>query len=232
MMGIASEGEIDTSVEAMSRIQRMQLPSPQSCSNIEALREVAHQGGFISCQGCPRHPEKRNPVFAEGCPEHQTSESPIILFVMCDPSSPQHKGIIGCSTDGRVCPWCHTDTSANNFRERLYPLIVKVVPCVEKGKGGRYPTYCINAVLHGPERNAPPSSKAIKACSEVLRAYVHLLKPKLVVALGVMARTSLAYSFDLPDFEKTSHPLIRDGVVFWWTYHQAGRSFNRKTPRN
>lgn len=198
----------------------------EECNNIDTLREIANQGEFSCCQNCTRHPSRGNPIFAEGCPKHQTKGSPIILFVLRDPSSPQRKGVIGCSTDGRVCPWCHTDTSANNFRERLYPLIEEIFPQARVNEEGHYPVYCINAVLHGPNHNMPPSSKAVKACSYIFRAYVRLLKPALVVALGIDARTSVAYAFGLHGLEKASYPLIHDGTAFWWSYHQAGRSFN------
>jgi uracil-DNA glycosylase family 4 len=198
----------------------------EECTSIDSLKEIASQGGFSCCQDCPRHPNKGNLVFAEGCPEHQTRDSPIILFVARDPSSPQRKGVIGCSTDGRVCPWCHTDTSANNFREILYPLIERIFPKARMNEEGRYPVYCINAVLHGPKHNAPPPRKAIKACSHIVKAYVRLLKPKLVIALGVDARTSIEYAFGLRGLERTSYPFYKDGVAFWWSYHHSGRVFN------
>jgi len=198
----------------------------EECTNIDSLREIASQGGFSCCQNCPRHPDNGNPVFAEGCPKHQTKRSPIILFVFRDPSSPQRKGVIGCSTDGRVCGWCHTDTSANIFRERLYPLIEKSFPEARVNEEGRYPIYCINAVLHGPKRNTSPPRKAVKACSHILKAYVRLLKPKLVVAVGIDARISVEYAFGLHNLEKASSPLYKDGIAFWWSYHHSGRSFN------
>jgi uracil-DNA glycosylase len=198
----------------------------EECTNIDSIREIASQGGFSCCQNCPRHPGKSNPVFAEGCPVHQTKNSPIILFVFRDPSSPQHKDVIGCSVDGKVCGWCHTDTSANIFREKLYPLIEKSFPQARINSEGRYPIYCINAVLHGPTRNTPPPRKAVKACSHIVKAYVRLLKPKLVVAIGVDARTSVEYAFNLHNLKDASSPLYKDGVYFWWSYHHSGRSFN------
>jgi uracil-DNA glycosylase len=190
------------------------------------LRKIASRGKFSCCQDCPRHPNKGNPVFAEGCPEHQTRNSPIVLFIFRDPSSPQRNGVIGCSTDGRVCGWCHTDTSANIFREKLYPLVEKSFPQARMNSEGRYPIYCINAVLHGPTRNTPPPRKAVKACSCVVKAYVRLLKPKLVVAVGIDAINSVEYAFNLRNLKEASSPIYKNGVYFWWSYHPSGRSFN------
>ncbi|MEM1515723.1 MAG: hypothetical protein QXH24_06755 [Candidatus Bathyarchaeia archaeon] len=202
-----------------------ELIEPEKCKNIACLRENARRGKFLCCQDCPRHPLRGNPVFAEGCPLHQT-ESPLILFVFQDPASPKRRGVIGCSADGRVCPWCHTDFSAINFREKLFPLIKEIVPEIEVK--GRYRIYCINAVLHGPRYNAPPPTRALRSCSHILKAYVRLLRPKIVMGLGIKARYSLALAFGIQNFEKAPYPVIREGIAFWWTYHQAQRSFLKK----
>jgi len=198
----------------------------KECKSLDVLRKIASKGGFSCCKECPRHPSHGNPVFAEGCVIHQTENSPLILFVARDPSSPQRRGVVGCSTDGRVCPWCHTDVSANIFREKLYPLIEEAFPQMKANREGRYPVYCINAVLHGPKRNSPPPTKAIKACSYILKTYVCLLQPKLVVALGVDARLALEYAFDLKGLKESSFPIVYNGISFWWCYHPSGRSFN------
>ncbi|MEM5836034.1 MAG: hypothetical protein QW040_03535 [Candidatus Aenigmatarchaeota archaeon] len=114
-------------------------------------------GKFLCCQDCPRHPLRGNPVFAEGCSLHQT-ESPLILFVSQDPASPKRSGIIGCSADGRVCPWCHTDFSANNFREKLFPLIKKRLPGIEwMGVIG----FIVSMLFYMARDNMPPPTRAV-----------------------------------------------------------------------
>ncbi|MEM5836035.1 MAG: hypothetical protein QW040_03540 [Candidatus Aenigmatarchaeota archaeon] len=48
------------------------------------------------------------------------------------------------------------------------------------------------------------------------------------MGLGIKARYSLALAFGIQNFEKASYPVIREGIAFWWTYHQAQRSFLKK----
>ena len=193
---------------------------PEDCPNIHTLTESAERRELSCCRECPRNSKEDYPVFAAGCDIHQTP-SPTILFVFRDPSShPPDSRKKGCSWDGKVCPWCHTDGTAINF-QKLYHLIDGTEPNAEK----RHPVYCINAVLHGAKKNERPKAGSKKACSAVLRRYVELLNPKLTVALGRDAEKGLGYAFPVfgERFESknTALPVIVDGRAFWSTFHPS-----------
>lgn len=201
------------------------LLEPSECRTMDELRITARNKKLSPCGECPRHDD---PVFAVGCEKHQKQDSPTILFVFRDPSSPQKAGVTGCSADGRVCPWCHSDISANNFKEKLYPLILKEFPRAKQERG-RYPVYCINAILHGPCKNTRPPTRALKACSTIVKAYVNLLKPKLTVAVGLEVLRSLGFAYPpLLNLREALRPVIVEGNAFWWTYHPAPQSYNNK----
>jgi len=202
--------------------------NPEDCTTVTELERKAKDRQFSCCKECPRYSKDKYSVFAAGCSEHQITTTPLILFITRDPSRPVNPNTIGCNADENVCAWCHTDGSANNFREKLYPILERDLSEIRKRKDGRFPVYAINAVLHGPERNTRPSTKARDSCSHILKAYVNLLNPKLVVALGCVARDSLKKTFNLPNFKDASSPIEHDGRAFWWTFHPSPRSYNRK----
>jgi len=200
--------------------------NPDMCKCIKELRLKAKNREFNCCKECLRSSAEKYPIFAVGCEKHQTDKFPVILFVLRDPSSPQKEGITGCKQDGNVCYWCHDDPSAKNMGE-----IIEKIPGLKKDKGQRYPAYFINAVLHGAEKNQKPNSKTIKACSQILKTFIKLLKPKIVVALGLDARNAISYAYkkEMPNFKKKiTKPYIFDGMGFWWTYHTSPQSFNNK----
>lgn len=196
------------------------------CKTINDLYKNAKDCYFDCCQDCPRNIHKlkgTKPVFAAGCQNHQIDKSPLILFILRDPSIPQNKSVQGC-TDGNVCGWCHDDQSAKNFREILFPKLGI------ENYNDRYPVYSINAVLHGSKKNDKPPMKALHACSNIMKTYVRLLQPKLVIALGIDARNSIKRTYSLEKFEQADAPiassLVNTNIKFWWTFHPAPQSFN------
>jgi uracil-DNA glycosylase family 4 len=194
---------------------------------INNLRINSRAGDLDTCQQCPRHPENGFPVFAEGCEIHQNEQNPVILFLLRDPSSPKNKTIIGCSDDSRVCPWCHTDPSANNFREKIYPLLSGSVKILEKDKNGRYNVYFLNSVFHGPIKNTAPPAQAVRQCSNVVRDFISELKPKVIVALGREAQKSLKWIAGI-DTQNQSSPVISKDIAYFWSFHPGPQSFNNK----
>lgn len=202
---------------------------PDDCESIDELYKNAKECNFDCCQNCPINIHELKggeSVFASGCDKnHQTDKSPLILFVLRDPSIPQNKSVQGC-TDGNVCGWCHDDQSAQNFTKALFPKLGT------EGVNGRYPVYCINAVLHGSKKNEKPPKDAFNACSSIMKTYVRLLQPKLVIALGVDARNSIRRTFNLEQFERATapmaSPLVDSNTKFWWAFHPAPQSFNNK----
>src|SRR3990172_7236274 len=184
---------------------------PEDCKDIDTLRNGAQERKLDCCQECKRKSDEEFPVFAAGCSTHQTSISPKILFIFRDPHYQTCK-------DEQVCGWCHNDSSAKNFVEKIY-LILEMQESNE-----HHPIYCINSVLCGPEEgNSKPSVEVFKTCSNVLKAYVRLLKPKLVVACGNDARDRLADAFGIKrkEFKKAEKPVEKSGNHFFWSYHPA-----------
>jgi uracil-DNA glycosylase len=201
------------------------LQDPHECSDISTLRDLAKLGLFRCCETCPRNPNRGSRIFGEGCPKHQTI-NPIILFILRDPPVPR-KGIVSCETTGRVCAWCHTDPSAKIFRRELYPILERECGKLMKirKKVGKYPIYCINAVLHAPHYPSSIPVLAKKACSRILRAYIRLLKPTLIMVLGIDAVEVVRYAFSLPHFKGWKTPFNKNGLAFWWCYHHSPRVF-------
>ena len=199
--------------------------NPDICKCVEKLRSMAQSREFECCKECRRYSNVDYPVFAAGCKKHQTNKSPDILFILRDPSSPQKEGVTGCKQDGKVCYWCHDDQSAINMGE-----VIEIIPGLKKDKGQRYKAYFINAVLHGAEKNKKPDSGMIKACSPILKAFIKLLTPKIVVALGLDARDAISYAYkkEIPDFKKITTIKKFDGIGFLWTFHTSPQSFNNK----
>ncbi|MEW6110381.1 MAG: uracil-DNA glycosylase family protein [Nitrospirota bacterium] len=108
-----------------------------------------------------------------------------------------------------------------------------MLPEIKEDKNGCRRIYCINVVLHGPkDKIEPPSAFTYCSCSEILKAYVRLLNPKIVVALGENARDSLACTFEIDEFNenKPSYSQLPSfkNTYFWWTFHPASQSYNKK----
>lgn len=195
--------------------------------NLEQIRLQSANASSEYCHDCPRHPSFGNTVYAEGCKKHQIQLNPKILFLWRDPSSPKNDNVIGCSNDSNVCPWCHTDNSANNFREEIYPELVRLVPELNKNSSGVYPVYCLNSVFHGPEENSTPPAKAIQCCSNVVNIFISQLKPKIVVALGLEAQKSLKWIAGI-NTKKMEKPVTVNSITYFWTFHPGPQSYNHK----
>lgn len=198
--------------------------------NIETVKQLskaAEERSLPTCLNCSRFNDHEFPIYAFGCKKHQQPKSPLILFILRDPSSPQREGIIGCAQDGHVCPWCHTDQSANNFR-RFYDLITKECWKLEVNSVGKYPVYFINAVMHGADINTTPKMQEIRSCAEVVKQTIQIVKPKLVVGFGLDSIKSLEISYEFNNLRAASKPIQKDGIHIWWSFHTSPLSLARK----
>lgn len=84
----------------------------------------------------------------------------------------------------------------------------------------RKKVFITNTVKHHPLNNRAPKASEIKVCMELwLDQQIDILKPKLIVVLGVVALKALTKESSI----KKSHGKIleRDGQKYFVTYHPA-----------
>jgi uracil-DNA glycosylase len=151
-----------------------------------------------------------------------------ILFLLQDPSSsPQWPKAVGCE-DGHVCPWCHTDSSGRNI-ERLFTEHLSRV--LKMDRQGRWPVVFSNGVLHGPLVKREPEDEELEHCALVNRRLVEILRPTLVVAMGVQARDHVmppifGDAARTNAFLEGARPVALEGKRhIFWTGHPSGNGF-------
>ncbi len=120
---------------------------------------------FENCKDCILCENRKNIVFGQG------SDSPSILIIGEAP---------GEEEDIHGSPFWEEAPSGNKLNKILNFLEIS-----------RKDIYILNSVMCRPPNNRQPTLEEIKACNWRLREQINILNPKLIIALGKTAITSL-----------------------------------------
>ena len=146
--------------------------------HFEILFDQASKGKHYACQGCLRNPQKQKTAFAKPCLDHFGLTRNGLLVILRDPGASSG----GASHSGKLCPIDNSDRTANILKEKL--KLVRVPK----------DSICFtNAILHGYfDKNSKENNEnERKRCRIILREFHDLLRPKVVLALGLEAIQSI-----------------------------------------
>lgn len=156
------------------------------------LEEIAEQ--IRSCTACPLSRSRKQAVPGEG-----NGECPDVLFVGDGPSVEENEQ--GCSFVGEAGALLDRMITAGMGYRREEVFIANVVKC-------------------RPPGNRVPSEQEMQACLPYLRAQIHRVRPKLIIALGKTAIEGLlGQKVAITRFRGTWCEF--EGIPVMPTYHPA-----------
>lgn len=218
--------------------------SMQTRTKLETVLTSARAGDHPACLDCPSSPRGvHGAAYGESCREHgvdwMSPGSAASFMVVRDPADTT-------AALGKLCFVCNSDNSSDRTAKHAYDLWRGAVALEnnEDGLVSRYLKghYWTNAALHGTVLANIRGAR--RCCVGVLQDQIEALSPKVVIACGVEAATSL---YDLGLISTRWNHLRRDlaarayseagqlpsgqPVVSFCTYHTSARAVNMSVSR-
>lgn len=154
------------------------------------LEEIKEEA--LKCERCDLKNSRRSVVFGEGNPDTD------LMFV----------------GEG---PGANEDLEGRPFVGKAGQLLTKVLKAVGLE---REEVYITNVVKCRPPQNRTPSFLEISLCKPYLDAQIAIIKPKIIVCLGVAAMNALINS-RLPISKMRGKWIEKDAILYLATYHPA-----------
>ena len=192
--------EIHGSDEAHQKDSRItpDIVKPQSwltckMDGLQAMELIAFHQDIKECQNCPLGRTRKHFVFGSGNPE------PDVVFVGEAP---------GADEDAQGLP----------FVGRAGQLLTKIVESTKTWK--RSDVFICNVLKCRPPGNRTPLPDEVEKCLPYLEEQLHLLRPKLIMALGASAAQAMLRTKDsVGKLRNKWHDYL--GIPLRVTYHPA-----------
>jgi hypothetical protein len=158
---------------------------------LQQTLRAAEGGGHPACQSCPSSPKRASgAAFGVSCREHgidwSSSGSAVSFMVVRDPANTTP------AQTGKLCFVCNSLNPSDRTAQHAFALWRAAVALADRGAAAhRYldTHYWTNAAMHGTDTRR--LEQARRACTPVLREQIELLSPRVIIASGVQAATSL-----------------------------------------
>ena len=158
--------------------------------NAQSLEEIASLVG--ACTACGLHAAAKNPVPGDGRAGAQ----------------------LMCIGEG---PGANEDETGHPFVGQAGQLLTKILAAINFA---REDVYIANVVKHRPPGNRTPAPDEVKACMPFLMRQIELVKPRVILALGLSAAQALLTTKDsLGKLRGREHRV--HGIPVIVTYHPA-----------
>jgi uracil-DNA glycosylase len=182
---------------ARAAIENIALPSAPAPSNIalaprpegiEHMDWPALQSAVASCQACGLCASRRNTVFGIGQPPSEGTQAPQVDWL-----------IVG------EAPGENEDAQGEPFVGQAGKLLDNMLAAMKIGKSGegkaiglsrQSGVFIANVLKCRPPANRNPSPEEVAMCEPYLARQIALLRPKIILAMGKFAISSLTGSND------------------------------------
>jgi len=159
--------------------------------SLKQLLADVSAGDHSACASCPSSPRHfPGAAFGVSCREHgvdwQTSGTAVSMMIVRDPAGTTP------ATTGWLCFVCNSSNPTDRTAQHAFSLWRAAVALSDDAeKACRYlgDHYWTNAALHGSDTSR--LERARRCCARVLRDQIEALSPRVVIASGVQAATSL-----------------------------------------
>ena len=174
----------------LPKTKSVQLASKKPESGFYALESIRKELG--DCKRCPLHQGRLNIVFGEGNPDAN------LMFVGEGPGADE-------------------DRQGKPFVGRAGQLLTKMIRAMGFD---RSEVYIANIVKCRPPENRDPLALEISTCLPFLKSQMTAVKPRVIVALGKTATSSLLNTKESLSYLRGKfHDL--DGIAVMPTYHPS-----------
>ncbi len=207
---------------------------------LQTVLEAAKGGDHAACQSCPWRPRSdRRLAFGESCQDHgikwQSGASTVSMQIGQDPANTTP------ATTGKLCFVCNSENRTDKTAQHAFDLWKAAVALGSAGESARCyldKHYLTNSMMHGGPVGERPAART--CCTKVLYDQIRSLSPKVIIACGESAATSLKdvgllkkpWGEYRRDFKQGVYSecstLVDQPVTVFCTYHTSGSSVNRR----
>lgn len=201
-----------------------------------SLLESVEKGIHSACSGCPSNPKAISEVaFGVSCRKHGVDwslpqVSAVSMMIVRDPANTTPE------ITGKLCFVCNSANATDGTAQHAFALWRAAVSLADRGEAAyRYLNqhYWTNAAMHGTDESR--LRQARRCCVAVLNEQMEELAPRVVIASGTEAATSLydlglvsrpwsIYRSELASGEYSE--VTPCGTRVFCTYHTSKRAVN------